>query len=203
MDTKTNTNNPDSTVPETSPPTIAIPIHDPSAPPTTTDIPSTDITDPVPISDIRSTANADGRTPRTPHVRPVALWRRDHMIYMQQQEQRRLQHEMPPMPPMPPAQIDDEVPNLFLPRRDSTDQEDSGPCLGCSCKCTVAFWGFLFSLLTIPVSLVVVSSIHVLPCIPERVTESDFVIGMNYGAMVGFVLMIVTILVLRGIESFS
>ena len=199
MDPNTDTNISRSTVLDqpTSPPAVTIPIDDPSATPATVDIPSTDITDPQPMSSIRSNANATARTTRTPHVRPVALWRHDHLIYMQQQEQRRLPYQVPS------EEIDRDVPNLFPVRQDEADEDVSGRCPGCSCKITVAFWGFLFSLLTIPVSLVVVSSIHVVPCIPERVIESDFVIGMDYGAAVGFVLMIVTILVLRGIESFS
>lgn len=81
---------------------------------------------------------------------------------------------------------------------ESERQSDSSETKSCISMWTLL--GFFLGMLTVPISIIILVSLFVLP-LPEGIRQNKFIRAASCGALVGFLVAMVVIIVLRSLES--
>lgn len=89
---------------------------------------------------------------------------------------------------------------VTLPSQSNTDEDTNEQ--GCNEVC-LRIVAFITGLVTVPVSMIVVTSFYVLPCVPRPWVDNVFFVALSGGSLSGFVLVVIALIVLRGIEAFN
>lgn len=82
------------------------------------------------------------------------------------------------------------------------DMEEQSHEHGCNELC-LRIIAFTTGLVTIPLSMIVVTAFYVLPCVPPPWVDNGYFMAFSGGSLAGFVLVVIALIVLRGIQAFN
>lgn len=89
-----------------------------------------------------------------------------------------------------------------VPPPSQDDIEDRTGEPGCNELC-LRIVAFTTGLVTVPLSMVVVTAFYILPCVPPPWVDNDYFMAFSGGTLAGFVLVVIALIVLRGIQAFN
>lgn len=71
------------------------------------------------------------------------------------------------------------------------------------CRIISLILAFLLGLLTVPLSIIIIVSLWIFPCLPDEWRENSFTFAATIGSVCGFFLIGILLIVVQGISAFS